>query len=110
MDPLAIVAVLIAGLFAGNLLYIAVLRWVATSAELLRSSPGKWSLVAAASLFNSGPWLLVVVFTFAYYVHSEPWAMWFFAGAGVAVSFFLTITVVFGLKQRAIQARRKNAA
>ena len=110
MDPLTIAAVLMAGLFTGNLLFSAVLHWVAASAELLRSSPGKWSLVAAASLFNSGPWLLVIVGTFAYYVHSESWAMWFFAGAGIAVSFFLAITVVFGLKQRAIQARRKNAA
>ena len=110
MDPLPIAAVIFGGLFAGNLLFNAVLRWVATSAELLRSSPGKWSLVAAASLFNSGPWLLVIVGAFAYFVHSEPWAMWFFAGVGIAVSFFLTFTVVFGLKQRAIQAKGKNAA
>ena len=110
MDALNNVTVLFAGMFAGHLLVIAVIRWVGASAELLRSSPGKWRLVAAASLFNSGPWLLVVLSTFAYYVHSEPWAVWFFAGAGVTVSFFLTVAVVFGLKQREVQAKGKNAA
>jgi hypothetical protein len=111
VDLSSILAALVAGLFAGNLVSIGVVRWIATSAELLHSSPQGWRMAAAASLFNSGPWLVVVVSVFAYYVHSEAWAPWFFAGLGGALLLFGGIIVIFTVKHRHAEARRaKNAA
>ena len=111
MDLSSILVALVAGFLAGNLVSTTVGHWIVASAEILHSSPQGWRMVAAASLFNSGPWLLVVVGVVAYYVHSEPWAVWFFGGLGGAVFLLGGLMVIFAVKHRNVEARRtKNAA
>ena len=96
MSLLAIFGSVIGGYFAGNLLFIAVLRWIATIIEARnhvisvegRAVPGRVALLAfSQSLFQSGPWLVAAVAFFAYHVYSESWAPWFFGGffAGIAI-------------------------
>lgn len=96
MSLLAIFGAVIGGYFAGNLLFIAVLRWIANIIEVRgqvisvegRAVPGRVALLALSqSLFQSGPWLVAAVVFFAYHVYSEPWALWFFGGlfTGIAI-------------------------
>jgi hypothetical protein len=44
-------------------------------------------MVVLTSLFNAGPWTLVVAGLFAYYVHSAEWAPWFFGGATAWIAY-----------------------
>jgi hypothetical protein len=90
MGPFAILAVVVAGFFAGNLVFVAVIRWVhlvvearnqIAAVEGRRAASGKVAMLASCqSLFHSGPWLLIAVGYFAYQVYSESWAPWLFAG------------------------------
>jgi len=101
------------GFIAGQLLFTGVLRWGATIYELAKDptragSRGKGARIALASLLGSGPWLLVVAFGGAYFVHAEPYATPLFIGAALAIAFLGSITLHFAWKTRA--QRAKNAA
>ena len=96
MSLLVIFGSVIGGYLAGNLVFVAVLRWIITIvmarnqvvAAEGREAPRRVVMLALSqSLFQSGPWLLVALAFFAYHVYSEPWALWFFGGffAGIAI-------------------------
>jgi zinc transporter ZupT len=84
MEPGAFLAVG-GGFLAANLLLATLSSWGRAIAEVRRTyaSVHPWRMVVLTSLFNAGPWLLVVVALFVYYEHSAPWAVWFFGGAAV---------------------------
>jgi uncharacterized membrane protein len=122
MEPSAILGVLIGGFFAGNLVFVAVLRWAyilvvareqvaATDGRL--AAPGKVALLAfCQSLFHSGPWVLVVFGFFAYHIYSESWAPWFFAGFCGSI-FFLGILIIYsamGIRKRSKSDSPQNTA
>jgi hypothetical protein len=102
---------LMLGFFIGNLIFSAIIHWVGLVAEVLKSSAQGWRMAVAVSLFSSGPWTLLVAVVFAYFVHSEPWAPWLFAGVIVALAFFGSFAIVILKNQKRREAERaKNAA
>jgi uncharacterized membrane protein len=106
----AILGVLMGGFFAGNLVFVAVLRWtyifvvargqvVATEGQ--RATLGKVALLALCqSLFHSGSWIVVVFGFFAYQIHSLSWAPWFLAGFCGSVVLLGTLTIYSAMRIR----------
>jgi O-antigen ligase len=101
--------VIFGGVVAGNVLVAILWHWFRAIAEVVNTPPseGRWRRAALTSLFNSGPWVLLVVALFMYYEHSAPWAPWFFGGA-IAWAIFMSILVGVTLKR--FRNRGKNAA
>jgi len=97
------------GVVAGNIFVALLSHWASALAEVLRTQSPEHRLRAAVltSLFNSGPWVLVIAAIFVYYEHSAPWAPWFFGGAVVWVVF---MAAVIGATWKRIRSRSKNAA
>jgi len=113
MDLLLPIALVVVGFVTGTLVFSRVGRWVVTLYELLKdrtearvsSRVGK---LVSVSLLSSGPWILILVTVFAYYVISKPWATWLFAGFSAAIVVFGLLTIHFARK--ATSARRQDAA
>ena len=93
------------GMLSANVLIAMMSTWVRAIVEVRRSSPvHPWRMVIATSLFNAGPWALVVAGIFIFYESSAPWILWFVGGA---VAWILYMGIVVGSvmwKQR----RRKS--
>ena len=109
MSPFAILGSVIGGYLAGNLLFIAVLRWIATIIEARnqviaiegRAAPGRVARLAAAqSVFQSAPWLIVALAFFAYHIPSEEWALWFFGGFFVGIA---VLGIAFGHARKVVR-------
>jgi hypothetical protein len=113
MELILPIALVVFGFLAGTLVFSRVGRWVGTLYELLKDrsevrASSRAGKLVSASLLSSGPWILVVAGVFAYYVISEPWAVWLFVGFCGAIAVFCLLSIHFARK--AASARRQNAA
>ena len=97
------------GMLAGNIIIAAVSSWMRAIVEVRATYPQHpWRMVALTSLFNSGPWLLIVASAFAYYVHSEKWAPSFLVGVLVWWGY---VGVLMAITYSRVRAKKgKNAA
>jgi zinc transporter ZupT len=74
----------IGGFLAAMVVVTATSNWGRAIVEVRRTyERHPWRMVVLTSLFNSGPWSLIVAGIFVYYEHSAQWAPWFFGGAAV---------------------------
>ena len=78
------------GFFAGQVVFLGVMRWVATVYAIAMNpseagSGGKGLNIAMVSVFGSGPWLLVAALGGAFFVRNEPYATPLFIGAAIAI-------------------------
>jgi hypothetical protein len=113
VSPGASLGIGLLGFIAGQILFVGVLRWLATVYELVKDptnagSRGKSGRIALATVFGSGPWLLGVAIGGVYFMHAEPYAIPLFVGATLAIVVFASITLHFASKART--QRGKNAA
>jgi cobalamin synthase len=90
MDTILELSAPVWGFFAGTFLFARVGRWIEAMAVAARGPVDEASTkskVAAAALLHSGPWLVVAMAYFAYYVlahrHAPAW-VWFFVGVVAA--------------------------
>src|SRR5262245_18917694 len=90
------------GMLAGNVLVSGISSWVRAIVEVRRTyaSGHPWRMVVLTSLFNAGPWILVVAGLFAYYVHAAEWAPWFFGGAIVWVMYLGGLMLIVYTRNR----------
>jgi hypothetical protein len=72
---------LLGGVLFGVVLFSRGLAWVAFFGGLWLECRS-WRFAAAASLFHSGPWLLVACGAFVYFERMQPWWGWFMTGVG----------------------------
>ena len=93
---------------AANIVIALVSSWARAIVEIRRSH-SSWRMVAAVSLFNSGPWTLLIAAVFVAFTYSEPWAPWFFGGAAI---WFLYIygLVGFAIWKQKRSLGKRNAA
>src|SRR5258706_11314733 len=89
-------------MMAMNVLYIMLSSWGRAIYEVTRSAQRtqRWVLIFTTSLFNAGPWSLVIAVAFGIYVHALPWALWFFGGAVAWFLFLGAFASHFVWKQR----------
>src|SRR6266851_10161976 len=99
------------GVIAANVLIATLSSWARAIVEVRRNyqSDRGWGLVAATSLFSSGPWALAVLGIFTYFEYSEPWAPWFFGGAGAWILYLGSVVAFFTWRQKR-QKEKGNAA
>ena len=99
---------------AGNVFAMVMVHWVRAILEVKTSratDSSKGALlgsILAASLLNAGPWTLLVVGYFAFYISSKHWASSFFAGAGASIAFMTVLVAITMAKLK--RAKPKNAA
>jgi hypothetical protein len=102
------------GFFAGQVVFVGVMRWTVTIYELARApadapSQGKGLSIAMATIFGSGPWLLIATVGGAFFVRNEPYATPLFIGAAIAIVLMSSLGAWLWLRRvRAKDA--KNAA
>jgi hypothetical protein len=102
------------GFMTGLALFSFLVRWFALGyeawAQLASASPEStpWgrllTTVAAQSLFHSAPWLIVAVAIFAYHVHAEPWAEWFFWGFGIGITYMTFVAIQIMRRRKHVNA------
>ncbi len=100
------------GMMAVNVLYMMLSSWVRAMYELVKSHPTKkpWSTMALISLVHAGPWALIVAISFAVYVHTSPWALWFFGGAAAWTLLVIVLVSITMRKLRRQAEANRNAA
>ena len=102
------------GYVAGVYLFNAMARWVATVWEVARSQREDGSrrfspaMAASVSVFSSGPWTLVVVAAFAYYLREEPWWLWFIGG--FIAGFGMLVLLAASMFRRVKEMKGQNGA
>jgi len=90
------------GMMAMNVLYIMLSSWGRAIYEVTRSAQGtqRWVLIVTTSLFNAGPWTLVIAVAIAIYVHALPWAPWFYGGFAAWFLYLSAFACVFFWKRK----------
>ena len=109
MDVVVNILLGMVGFLIGNLLFSGIGHWVAAVYEIwkddVEAKPGR---IVSVTLLSSGPWFVVVVAFVAYYIHSQPWALWIAIGAVTAIILFTGLGVYFA--RRSAQRGKANAA
>src|SRR5689334_13451548 len=102
-------AIAFGGVMAVSVLWLFISSWIRAVVERRSAHPSRpWTSAAAASLLHAGPWAILIAIGFGVYIHTAPWAAWFFGGAAVwalFVALLVTVTV-----RRIKNSRRSNAA
>jgi hypothetical protein len=103
MEALIPAGLVLLGFFVGTFVFARVGRWAVTLYEILKDrtvAPGfsKAGRLASASILSSGLWIFACAVVSAYYVFSESWAVWVFAGFCGAIILFLAISAYFARK------------
>jgi hypothetical protein len=100
------------GFFAGQVAFLGVMRWIATLYTIAKSpvvagDGGKALNIAMASIFGSGPWLLVAAVGGIVFVRDEPYATTLFVGAALGIAFMSSVAL-WGWRR--IRANERSAA
>jgi hypothetical protein len=106
MDVLTTIGLGMIGFLIGNLAFSRVGHWVVALHQIAKddSVTAKTGKIASVTLLSAGPWFVVAVAVFAYFVHSESWSTPIFIGAFVAIAFFSALAVHFARKARHAKA------
>src|SRR5690349_15558309 len=101
------------GFFAGQVVFLGVMRWIATLYSIVKAPAvagdgGKGLNIAMASIFGSGPWLLIAAVGGVVFVRNEPYATPLFVGAAIGIAFMSSVALWGWRRIRA--NRRENAA
>ena len=95
------------GFMAFAIFSATVSSWLRAIVEVKRDHPNHpWRMAALTSLFNAGPWFVVVAGLFLYYERSAPWLPWFIGGAIFQFLYFAALMIY--VRKRA--NRKRNAA
>ena len=94
------------GFLIGNIAFSRVGHWVVALHQIANdpTATAKVGKFASVTLLSAGPWFLVAVGVFAYFVYPQPWSTPIFVGALVAVLFFSALTLHFARKARHAKA------
>ncbi len=94
MDLLASIGLGMIGFLIGNIAFSRVGHWIVALHQIAKDEGGaKTSKFASAMLLSAGPWFLVAVGVFAYFIYPQPWSTPIFVGALIAVVFFSAFSV-----------------
>jgi hypothetical protein len=97
------------GVILGVTITSMVMRWVLLVAETLKSpTPHPKRTAVLISLFHAGPWTLVVVGLFVYFVHSKAWAQ--LLGAGMLIWAVIFAVIAYRIRARKQARDAQNAA
>ena len=104
---IAWVAAIVGGTIAANVLLATTSSWVRAIVEVRKAYPNSpWRMVFLTSLFNAGPWTLIIAGAIVYYEYQATWAPWFF-GAALAWWIYICVLIVFAKRR---SRRSGNAA
>ena len=98
------------GFYAGQVVFAGVTRWIATIYTLARDpSPsaqqGKRLSIVMATVFGSGPWLLVALAAGAYFIRDETYATTVYAGAALSIAVMSILTWRFARRHASAKTR-----